>query len=203
MDLSAISRLYAKEEGLLKTGQFGRGLWPVDMSIGQYMMWLIQFYGLKRGIEVGAGVGMSTSWLVAGFQYTGGKVTSFEYFPPKVREWEKNMERFTLKNALVGKHGARNVQEVVELVPAEFTRWVKHSGREKIDFVFFDQRKSDYLPHLELILPKLKKGAFICADNVLSHPDASQVYLDFVRKNKRFESACLEIGAGLEVTRVW
>lgn len=185
MDLKDISRLYAKEHDLLNSGQFGKGLWPVDMEIGQFLAFLIRFYRLLRGIEVGAGVGMSTGWLARGFESTGGKLTSFEYFPPKVRGWEKNMSGFSS----------------VELVPTEFSKWLEHSGREKLDFVFFDQRKSDYLPHLQMILPKLKKGAFICADNVLSHPQPCQDYLDIVRKNKRFESACLEIGAGLEVTR--
>ena len=193
MEISTILRMYAKEQDLLKTGRFGQGLWPVDMSIGQFMEYVIRFYGLKRGIEVGAGVGMSTGWLVSGFLVTGGKLTSFEYFPPKVEQWEKNFKKYL-------DVGAQNF-EPVQLVPADMAKWLKHAGREKFDFVFFDQRKSNYFQHLQLILPKLKKGAIICADNVLSHPEPCQDYLDFVRTNKHFESVCLEIGAGLEVSR--
>lgn len=189
--LRSIERLYKNCDQLVDSDRFGKGLWPVDQVIGQILCSLIKSYGLKRGIEVGAGVGYSTAWLASGFQETGGLLTSLEYFLPKVEQWEKHMTQL-----FGGGYG-----DFVEMVPSDLRKWIDGAGRQKFDFVFFDQRKGDYLEHLKLILPKLKKGAFICADNVISHADACSDYLDFVRGDERFESVCVELGAGLEITR--
>ncbi|MDZ4216867.1 MAG: hypothetical protein U1C97_00940 [Candidatus Gracilibacteria bacterium] len=184
--------MYKKSDQLLASGHFGEGLWPVDMESGQMMNWLIRFFSLKRGVEVGAGVGYSTGFLVSGFLVTGGKLVSLEYFLPKVEQLEMHLK------ALFGTEYGQSVQ----IVPSSFERWIVQPGAEKYDFVFFDQRKGDYLPHLKMLMPKLKKGAFICADNVLSHRDECQDYLNFVRGDKRFESVRFESEQGMELSRL-
>ncbi len=189
--INQIESLYKKSEQLLSTGAFGSGLWPVDLELGQLMQWLIRSFQLKNGLEVGAGVGYSTAWLAEGFRYTGGYLTSFEYFLPKVEQWEVHMQQL---------FGA-DYHDVVGIVPADVTKWVQHAGRKKLDFVFFDQRKGDYLLHLKLLMPLLKTGAILCADNVSSHASACADYLDFVKNDQRFESMTLDRGAGLELSR--
>jgi predicted O-methyltransferase YrrM len=184
-------RMLNGESDLLETGKFGQGLWPVDVEFGQMMYWLIKLRGLKRGIEVGAGVGYSTLWIAQALYENGGKLVTFEYFSPKIDQLERHLSRFF----------GNNYQKFIDIVPAEITRGIPHLGAEKFDFVFFDQRKSDYLPHLKKLLPKLKKGAYICADNVLSHEKASMPYLDFVRNSSQFKSQLIKGGAGLEMSR--
>lgn len=186
-----ILQISSKSHQLLKSGQFGQGLWPVDPELGQLMYWLIRSKNLKKGIEVGAGVGYSTFWIAQALQENDGKLTTFEYFPPKIAQLEKHLTHYF----------GKNYEEFISLVPADLTRAVKHLGPQKFDFVFFDQRKSDYLSHLLLLLPKLKKGAYICADNVSSHKKAAQEYLNFVKEDQRFESIVLESGAGMSITR--
>ena len=141
-----IECLYKNCEQLIGSGRFGKGLWPVDPGIGQFMYWLIRLNNLKYGLEVGAGVGISTAWLNEAFIVNRGKLISFEYFLPKVEQWERHM------SALFG----NEYESGVEMVPSEFGRWVKYAGKRRFDFVFFDQRKEHYLRHLKLILPKLK-----------------------------------------------
>ena len=189
--LMKIQLLYKKSDQLLKSGQFGEGFWPIDPFLGQFLSLLIQQYGLKNGVEIGAGVGYSTSWLAAGFRETQGKLVCLEYFFPKVEQWERHMK------SLFGK----DYGETVQIVPSDFRKWIRHIGRRKIDFVFLDHRKNEYLESLHLLLPHLKKGAFICADNVLSHEKACREYLDFVRTDKRFQSFVVPLEEGLEVTR--
>ncbi len=185
-----ILQLLDKESDLLESGEFGQGLWPVDVELGQLMYWLIRLKGLKRGIEVGAGVGYSTLWIAQALQENEGKLLTLEYFPPKVAQLEKHLEAFF----------GKNYQDFIDLIPAGFDQAVSHFGKEKFDFVFFDQRKSDYLPHLQKLLPKLRRGAFICADNVDSHEKASASYLKFVRQDQRFESITVSEGAGLSIS---
>lgn len=189
--LRKIQVLYKKSEQLLKSGRFGDGLWPIDPFLGQFLCGLIQLYKLKNGLEIGAGVGYSTAFLTAGFEKTGGKLVSLEYFLPKVEQLEKHL------NFVLGK----NYEKTVQVIPSDFRKLIRHSGRAKFDFVFLDHRKNDYLPAIKMLIPYLKKGAFVCADNVLSHEKACSEYLDFVRNDKRFQSVCLPMAEGLEVTR--
>jgi predicted O-methyltransferase YrrM len=189
--LRKIQILYKKSDKLLKSGEFGQGLWPLDPMVGQFLMTLIQTYQLRNGVEIGAGVGYSSGWLAAGFQSAKGNLVSLEYFFPKVRQWEKHMEY------LFGKQ----FEQTVQIAPADFRKWIRHAGRRKIDFLFLDHRKNEYLESLKLFLPYLKQGAFICADNVTSHPKECQEYLEFVRTDSRFETVTLEMGQGLELTR--
>lgn len=189
--LKKLLRLYANSDVLLKSRRFGEGLWPLDPAVGQVLHTLIRTHGLSRGLEVGAGIGYSTAWFVEAFRATKGSLISLEYFLPKVAQWERHMNYIF----------SEQFEQVVQLIPSEFTKWLTKAGPGKFDFVFFDQRKMDYLPHLKLLLPKLKKGAFITADNVVSHAHECQDYLDFVKKDRRFESFTLQLGQGLEITR--
>jgi len=189
--LKKIRHLYEKSDQLLISGRFGEGLWPIDPFLGQFLQQLISTYGLKNGVEIGAGVGYSSGWLVSGLLETGGKLTSLEYFLPKVEQWENHMQ------CLFGDQFDKTVQ----IVPSDFRKWILHCGQRKFDFVFLDHRKNEYLESLQMLIPHLKRGAFICADNVVSHEKACQKYLDFVRTDKRFQSFCLPIAEGLEVSR--
>ncbi|MGE3341001.1 MAG: O-methyltransferase [Candidatus Altimarinota bacterium] len=189
--LLRLQRLYKKNEQLLKSGKFGQGLWPLDPFLGQFLAHLIVQHDLKHGVEIGAGVGYSSGWLGAGFLETGGKVTSLEYFLPKVKQWEWHVK------SLFG----TDYEKTVQIVPSDFRKWIRHVGRQKFDFVFLDHRKNEYLESLLVLLPHLKKGAFVCADNVLSHPQECAEYLKFVRGHKAFASVPLEIGQGLEISR--
>ncbi|MDP3976289.1 MAG: class I SAM-dependent methyltransferase [bacterium] len=189
--LRRLSNLYKKSDQLLASGRFGEGLWPLDAAVGQLLHYVILFKKLKKGLEVGAGVGYSSSWFISAFHQTKGKLVGLEYFLPKVGQLEKHLQQL---------FGSAYVK-TADVVPSEFTQWLKKSGRGKFDFVFFDQRKMDYLPHLKLLIPRLKKGAYICADNVVSHYHECEEYLRFLRRDKRFQTVTLELGQGLEISR--
>jgi len=184
--------MYNKVDQKLGTGLFGKGLWPVDQCVGQILYSIIKLYNLKSGLEVGAGVGYSTSFLVAGFLETAGSLVSCEYFLPKVKELESNLRKI---------YGIQ-YEQVVQIVPSDVRRLNMSVVKKKFDFVFFDQRKGDYLEHLKLILPNLKRGAFICADNVISHQIECYDFLNFVRNDTRFSTVTVKIGDGLEIVRL-
>ena len=189
--VTRIVQLYQQEKSLLASGQFGQGLWPLNPLLGQFLSSLIRLQGLQYGLEVGVGVGFSTLWLGTAFRENRGKLLSLEYFPPKVEQLERHLRHVM----------GVEYEQTVSVVPSEYSRVLRHIRPKTLDFVFFDQRKGDYLAHLQALLPKLKKGAFICADNVLSHGDACQDYLKVVRTDPRFASVCLSYGDGVEVTR--
>src|SRR5690606_32151976 len=77
--LRMVHCLYYKSDQLLRSGEFGAGLWPVDPVVGHFLTYLITQYDLKKGVEIGAGVVYSSAWLGVGFQRTGGNLISLEY----------------------------------------------------------------------------------------------------------------------------
>lgn len=190
--LRKLLSLYKKSDQLLKSGKFGEGLWPLDAGAGQLLHELIKAKKLKNGLEVGAGIGYSTIWFTSALQDTGGKLLALEYFLPKVKELEKNLKSFF----------GPQYHQIVQVVPTDIKKLIpKLSKRDKFDFVFFDQRKFEYLTHLKELISFFKIGAYIAADNVISHANECQDYLNFVKNDKRFESVTVEMGQGLELSR--
>jgi len=190
--LKKILSLYKKSDQLLKSGKFGEGLWPLDPFVGQLLEELILTKKLKRGLEVGAGIGYSTIWFTSAFEETGGRLVALEYFLPKVKELEKNLRSFF----------GLQYEQTVQVVPTDIKKLVpKLSKGSKFDFIFFDQRKFEYLTHLKELIPFFKTGTYIAADNVISHANECQDYLNFVKNDRRFESVTIELGQGMELSR--
>ena len=69
---------------------------------------------------------------------------------------------------------------------------------EKFDFVFIDATKKEYLKYFKLI--KFDKEAVVVADNIISHGEKVQDYVDYVRK--KYDSKLLTVGTGIEVTNL-
>jgi len=80
------------------------------------------------------------------------------------------------------------------------------------DFVFMDADKEDYITYYELVLPKVRKGGFILADNVLwsgkilqevkkSDKDtaALQRFNDYILKDERVRNVLLPLRDGIMV----
>lgn len=84
---------------------------------------------------------------------------------------------------------------------------------EEWDLVFIDADKPGYVDYFNLVLPKLKKGGIILADNVLFHGEvlnkelkgknasAIHAFNEHVKKNKEVEIVLLTIRDGLMLIR--
>ena len=68
-----------------------------------------------------------------------------------------------------------------------------------IDLVLLDGWKDLYLPMLELLTPKLRKGSVVCADNIHTFPKDLAPYVAHVTNPRNgFRSMTLPLGSGLE-----
>ena len=54
--------------------------------------------------------------------------------------------------------------------------------------------------HFELLKPHLLPNAILCADNVNSHREKVQTYLDAVMADEGFQTEILDLPAGLAVS---
>ena len=70
------------------------------------------------------------------------------------------------------------------------------SPDEKFDFVFMDANKSEYVDYFNLVKPHLTEKAIIVADNITSHPEKVQPFIDAVSEDKDFRYEIVEIEGG-------
>lgn len=89
---------------------------------------------------------------------------------------------------------------------------ILHEIDDGIDLVFMDANKSEYLEYYNILMPKIKSGGIIIADNVLwsgkvldDNPDRETQALiqfnDFVKNDARVEQVMLSVRDGLLVVR--
>lgn len=123
-------------------------------------------------------------------------------------ECDDELEEFILENLEGSEHGHK-----VKLHIGEALKMIE-SLDETFDLVFVDADKREYLAYYEAVLPKLRKGGFILADNVLwdgkvieeVHPNDKQTiaimqFNDFVAADNRVEKVILPLRDGMTLIR--
>jgi predicted O-methyltransferase YrrM len=150
------------------------------------LLWIIACaMRATRILEVGTSNGFSTMWLADAARSTGGRVTTLEVDANKI----------ALARANLAKAGLDGVVEIVEGRAAETL------GRltGPFDLVFLDADRPSYLTYLELVVPRLRAGGVLVADNVVSHASELQDYLQRVKSHPDLLSVTVPIGNGEEI----
>ena len=138
-------------------------------------------YLLARGgratslVEFGASFGISTLYLGAAARDNGGRLTTTEVHPDKCKALRRTLETAGLQDRISVLEG-----DALETLA---------QGEGQVDFVFLDGWKSLYLPVLELLLPRLRPGALLVADNI--NYAGAENYAELVRGDTRFVSHTL------------
>jgi predicted O-methyltransferase YrrM len=138
----------------------------------------------KSVLEIGTSNGYSTIWLAASIE-PGGRVTSIERNPEKLRMARENLERAGLLDRTVLLLG--DATQIISELEGPF------------DAVFFDADRVTAPEQLDLLMPKLSPEPLLLADNVLSHPEEIAGYLAAIRSQTDFEHTILPVGKGLSI----
>jgi len=139
--------------------------------------------GAKRILEIGGSSGISTIALAAAALETGGRVISIEKEPVRQADAKETLSRLALA-------------PYVGFILADAATVLAHQA--ELDFALIDCEKEDYIRFFDAL--RMRKGGIIVADNIISHTLSD--YVAHARKRPGAESITLEIGKGLEVTRV-
>jgi predicted O-methyltransferase YrrM len=137
-------------------------------------------------LEIGASRGYSTLWLAAGVRSLGGRVLSLENDPVKAKAWRVNIAEAGL-------------DEWAELIEGDAKQTVPEID-DVFDVVFLDAEKEDYEQLFQAARPKLEPGALVVADNVLSHQDTLDTYVQARKSDTTVESVTVPLDRGLELT---
>ena len=150
---------------------------------------LIRTTGAKRIVEVGTSIGYTALWLGEAARATGGRVIGMEAIEAKHKQAVDNITRAGLSDIVEVRLGDAKaiVQEVAE----------------PIDLVFLDAWKDDYFAYFDALLPKLRVGGCVVADNITYPPnfqETMQRYQEHVRSYANVRSYLLPIGMGEEMS---
>lgn len=121
-------------------------------ELGGFLRILSHLLQPKNVLEIGTFTGYATLCLAEGLA-AGGKVHTIERNPEMKRMIHRHLEGFGLGESIILHWG--DALECIPQIAAPF------------DLVFIDGEKKEYIDYYEAVLPRMKAGGLIIADNVL------------------------------------
>jgi predicted O-methyltransferase YrrM len=179
-------RSLAPAEGMKFRDEF---LLSVGAETAIFLNTLIKSAQSKTILEVGTSYGYSTIWLGEAAKANNSFVISLENSPEKA-----NYAKQQIKKAGLADFVEIRVGDALESLA---------KANEMFDFVLLDIWKELYVPCFDLFYPKLKKGAFVIADNMIFPPHSqaeATFYRNYLKEKAAFDSVLLPIGSGIEVS---
>ncbi len=196
-------RFSSEEDGVLHEIALTAGTHPhANMLSGQVQGKLLEMISRLmqpgRILEIGTFMGYSALCLAKGLQ-PGGLLHTIE-----LREEEAAMARENFRKADATDKIILHEGNALEIIPTLQETW---------DLVFIDADKTGYADYYELLLPKLRPGGLIMADNVLFHgevlektikgknPKAIHAFNELVKNDDSVETVLLTVRDGLLLIR--
>jgi predicted O-methyltransferase YrrM len=165
-----------------------KGYFAVFPTVGNLLYLTARAIDARHAVEFGTSFGISAIYLAAAMRDNGGRFVGSDLEPGKVAVARRNLDEAGLSAFSEVREGDA-LQTLKDLAAP-------------VDLVLLDGWKDLYLPVLDILKPKLRKGSVVVADNI-RHPF-------FVRKTMAryvaymhdpangFRSTTLPIGAGIE-----
>jgi predicted O-methyltransferase YrrM len=165
-----------------------KGPWMANVHTlhGRLLRTFAESTNAKNVVEIGTSNGYSALWICLGLRTTGGRLTTFEIDPRTA-----SLARANFKRA-----GADHMVTIVEGDAHHTITRLK----EPIDILFLDADKEGYPDYLNKLLPLVRPGGLILADNV-SKPAPSPGFLKAITTNPNLETVFVNMQAtGLSIS---
>jgi predicted O-methyltransferase YrrM len=168
-----------------KAALMSDALLPVSKEAGRFLYAVARSIAAKTIVEFGTSFGVSTVYFTAAVKDNGGGlVIGSELEPSKVAKANRHLAEAGLS-------------EFAEVRAGDAMRTLRDTGT--VDLLFLDGWKLMYLDVLKLLMPNLRKGTVVLADDVTLFPTDVAAYLNHVRDPVNgFVTATLPLGDGIE-----
>jgi predicted O-methyltransferase YrrM len=165
----------------------------VSPAQGQLLALLVHALGARRVLELGTLGGYSTIWMGRALPL-GGRLVTLELDPAHAAVATANLARAGLAEVVRVRVGPAS----------DSLRKMAALGEAPFDFVFIDADKEGYPEYLGLVLPLVRTGSLIIADNVVregavadagsTDPNVQAVrrYLELVAAHPRLSATVLQ-----------
>lgn len=159
---------------------------PVSPEQGRFLYLMGRTIGARTIVEFGTSFGLSTIYLAAAVADNGGgKVIGSELEPTKHAVATDNLATAGFQDIAEVRLG--DALETLRDIPGP------------VDMVLLDGWKDLYMPVLELLKPKLRKGSVVLADNIFTFKKALRPFVEYMQSGKNgFQSTTLSIADGFE-----
>ena len=159
--------------------------WNIPRKTGVLINMFIKMMGIKNVLEIGTSNGYSGLWITKALKQTGGKLTTIEFYEKRQSIAMANFEKCGVADIVRPLQGSA-CDILASLAP-----------EEKFDFVFIDANKREYVKYFELIKPHLTEKALIIADNIISHAEKVQTFIDAIDADDDFQYEIVELPGGI------
>lgn len=164
-----------------------KDFWNIPRKTGVLINTFIKMMEVKNALEIGTSNGYSGLWIAKALKQTGGKLTTIEYYDKRQSVAIENFKKCGVDDIIRPLQGS--ACDILESFTPE----------EKFDFVFIDANKREYVKYFELIKPHLTKKALIIADNIISHAEKVQTFIDAIDADDEFQYEIVEVPGGILV----
>jgi predicted O-methyltransferase YrrM len=191
--LSVISRLNRQSNrersGRVKVAP-DQEMLAITADTGIFFSVLLKAIKARCVLEVGTSAGFSTLWFADAMgKNHRTRIITIEMNPQKVERALKNFKEA----------GVDKMIEIKQGIALDLLRKLKG----KFDFVFLDADKENIIRYFDIVLPMVRIGGIIAADNML-YPDhfrpAMRKYARHVHTKPNVQSVTVPIGMGEEIT---
>lgn len=159
--------------------------WNISHQTAEFISMLIKVSGVKNVLEIGTSNGYSALWIADALKESGKgeRLTTIEFYEKRQSIARENLEKCGLADVVTFRQGrALEILTNLDFIP---------------DMVFIDANKAEYIEYFNLLKDKLKKGAIILADNVVSHASKVEDFLVSIKEDPDYQSEVLDLPAGL------
>lgn len=164
-----------------------KDFWNIPRKTAVLINTFIKMMNAQSVLEIGTSNGYSGIWIAKALKHTGGRLTTIEFYEKRQSVAIENFKKCGVDDIIRPIQGS--ACDIIETFTPE----------EKFDFVFIDASKREYIKYFELIKPHLTEKALIVADNITSHAEKVQDFIDAVDADDEFQYEIVEVPGGILV----
>lgn len=165
---------------------------------GRLLEMLSRMIQPERILEIGTFTGYSALCLAKGLK-EHGKLYTIELRAPDASRAQSFFNKSAMKDRIILQVG--NAEDILRTL------------NETWDMVFIDADKVNYTNYYEMVLPAVRQGGYLIADNVLFHGEvleekkegknakAIHAFNEHIKQDKRVEHVLLTVRDGLMIIR--
>lgn len=167
---------------------------------GRVLSFISQLIRPETILEIGTYTGYATLCLAEGLT-KNGKIHTIEINEELIDFQKKYFDKSKFKNQIF-----THIGDAIDIIP---------KLKLKYDLIFLDADKANYPNYMEMVVPKLKKGGVLVADNVLwngkvldyqqkrddMETKGIKLFSELVKKNSSLQTILLPIRDGLMMCR--
>lgn len=180
---------------------------PITHDTGLFLNILLIANKARRILEIGTSAGYSTLWFADAIKCNYGHdegtkvITTIESNPSKIIRARRNFVEAGVDDMIEIVEG--NALDKLKMLSNVHDLMGFSQKKDEFDFVFFDADKENLIKYFDIVIPFVRIGGILAADNALypdEYRDVMQKYMVHIKKVNNIRSVTLPVGNGEELS---